>query len=96
MPHHDIVRPHGEEAAVLARLSALDRFLPLWIALAMVAGLGIGRWLPGVQAALESVRLGSTSLPIALGLLLMMYPVLAKVRYEEMGRVVHDRRLLGL
>jgi len=96
MPHHDTVWTSGNQAVVLARLSALDRFLPLWIALAMVAGLGIGRWLPGVQAALESVRLGSTSLPIALGLLLMMYPVLAKVRYEEMGRVVHDRRLLGL
>ena len=96
MPHPDTARTSGQEAPVLARLSALDRFLPLWIALAMVAGLGIGRWLPGVQAALESVRLGSTSLPIALGLLLMMYPVLAKVRYEEMGRVVHDRRLLGL
>jgi ACR3 family arsenite transporter len=96
MPHLDTAPTTGEQAAVLARLSALDRFLPLWIALAMVAGLAIGRWLPGVQTALESVRLGSTSLPIALGLLLMMYPVLAKVRYEEMGRVVQDRRLLGL
>jgi len=96
MPHHDTAWTSGDQAAVLARLSALDRFLPLWIALAMVAGLGIGRWFPGVQTALESVRLGSTSLPIALGLLLMMYPVLAKVRCEEMGRVVHDRRLLGL
>ncbi len=84
------------DAPVLARLSTLDRFLPLWILLAMIAGLLLGRWLPGIQSALNAVKLGQTSLPIALGLLLMMYPVLAKVRYEDMGHVTGDRSLLWL
>jgi arsenite transporter len=84
------------EEAVLQRLSLLDRFLPIWILLAMAGGLLLGRLVPGVQAALDSVKIGETSLPIALGLLLMMYPVLAKVRYEEMGHVTGDRRLLWL
>jgi ACR3 family arsenite transporter len=68
----------------------------VWILLAMAAGLLLGRWLPGVQGALDSVKVGQTSLPIALGLLLMMYPVLAKVRYEDMSHVTGDRRLLWL
>jgi ACR3 family arsenite transporter len=88
--------PSADEAPVLARLSRLDRFLPVWILLAMAAGLAIGRLLPGVQGALDAVKVGQTSLPIALGLLLMMYPVLAKVRYEDMGHVTGDRRLLRL
>ena len=70
-----------EEQAVLQRLSVLDRFLPVWILAAMAAGLLIGRFLPGVQSALDAVKVGQTSLPIAVGLLLMMYPVLAKVKY---------------
>ena len=82
------------EGAVLQRFSVLDRFLPLWILLAMAAGLLLGRFLPGVQGALDAVSVGGTSLPIALGLLLMMYPVLAKVRYEDMSHVTGDRRLL--
>ena len=82
--------------APLSRLSPLDRLLPLWILLAMAAGLLLGRWLPGLQALLGSVTVGHTSVPIAVGLLLMMYPVLAKVRYEELGHVARDRRLLGL
>lgn len=85
-----------DDRAVLGRLSTLDRLLPLWILLAMAAGLAIGRLLPGVQAALDAVKVGQTSLPIALGLLLMMYPVLAKVRYEDMGHVTGDRRMLWL
>ncbi len=84
------------EDAVLARLSLLDRFLPVWILLAMAAGLLLGRLVPSVQTALDAVKVGQTSLPIALGLLLMMYPVLAKVRYEDMGHVTGDRRMLWL
>lgn len=85
-----------DESAVIGRLSTLDRFLPVWILLAMAAGLLLGRAVPGVQGALDTVKIGGTSLPIALGLLLMMYPVLAKVRYEDMGHVSGDRRMLWL
>jgi ACR3 family arsenite transporter len=81
---------------VLAKLSLLDRFLPIWILAAMAGGLILGRLVPGVQGALDSVKVDQTSLPIALGLLLMMYPVLAKVRYEDMGHVTGDRKLLWL
>ncbi|MDQ1106634.1 ACR3 family arsenite efflux transporter [Nocardioides zeae] len=76
------------------RLPLLDRLLPVWIAAAMAAGLLLGRLVPGLDEALGAVEVGSVSLPIALGLLLMMYPVLAKVRYDETGRVTSDRRLL--
>jgi DNA-binding transcriptional ArsR family regulator len=81
--------------AVLERLSVLDRFLPVWILAAMGAGLVLGRFAPGLDDALEAVKLDGISLPIALGLLLMMYPVLAKVRYGELGAMSADRRLLG-
>ena len=83
-------------APILTRLSTLDRYLPLWIVLAMASGLLLGRWFPAIQASLEAIKLGQTSLPIALGLLLMMYPVLAKVRYGEVTHSLRNRRLLGL
>jgi ACR3 family arsenite transporter len=82
-------------ADVVGRLSTLDRYLPLWIALAMAAGLGLGTLVPGLDDALDALTIGTVSLPIALGLLAMMYPVLAKVRYEEMGRLTGERRLMG-
>jgi ACR3 family arsenite transporter len=78
----------------MARLSLLDRFLPLWIGVAMVTGLLLGRVVPDLNATLNRVAIHGTSLPIAVGLLLMMYPVLAKVRYGELGRITADRRMV--
>jgi arsenite transporter len=78
------------------RLSTLDRFLPVWIVIAMVAGLLLGRGVPGLQEALDAVKVDNTSVLIALGLFAMMYPVLARVKYEEMGHLAGDRRMLWL
>lgn len=77
------------------RLSLLDRFLPLWIFLAMVIGILLGRVFPGLGALLDRVQVAGVSVPIAIGLLWMMYPVLAKVRYESIGQHVANRKLLG-
>ncbi len=77
-------------------LSTVDRFLPVWIVLAMALGLALGRFAPGVANALDTIKVGNVSLPIALGLLVMMYPVLAKVRYTEVGSVTADRGLMVL
>lgn len=79
---------------VAAKLSTLDRFLPVWIGLAMLAGLLLGRLVPGLGEALSRVQVAGVSLPIAVGLLVMMYPVLAKVRYDRLDTVTGDRRLL--
>jgi arsenite transporter len=79
---------------VAKRLSTLDRFLPAWIAVAMAGGLLLGRAWTGLGTALSAVEVSGVSLPIALGLLLMMYPVLAKVRYDRLDTVTGDRRLL--
>jgi arsenite transporter len=91
---HEAPRPGAPEDAVIRRLSTLDRFLPVWIGAAMVVGVVLGRLVPGLDEALSRVEVGSVSLPIAVGLLVMMYPVLAKVRYDELGHVTADRRLL--
>ena len=81
-------------APTVGTLSTLDRFLPVWIGLAMAAGLLLGRWTPGLNTALEQVQIDGISLPIALGLLIMMYPVLAKVRYDRLDTVTGDRTML--
>ena len=82
------------DAPVAGKLSTLDRFLPVWIGVAMAVGLLLGRWVPGLNTALEQVQIDGISLPIALGLLIMMYPVLAKVRYDRLDTVTGDRKLL--
>ena len=96
----DLARPKPSGVGVAAQLSRLDRFLPVWIVLAMATGLGLGSVIPGLDAALDRLRVGNVSLPIAVGLLLMMYPVLAKVRYEDLGRMradgVSDRAFFGV
>jgi ACR3 family arsenite transporter len=81
-------------SAVVGKLSTLDRCLPVWILAAMAAGLLAGRTIPGLGSALDAVQVDGISLPIALGLLIMMYPVLAKVRYDRLDTVTRDRRLL--
>jgi len=84
-----------QEGAVARRLSLLDRFLPAWIIAAMAVGIGLGRAFPDLNRHLEAVQVTEgTSLPIFVGLLVMMYPVLAKVRYGHLGAVTRDRRLL--
>jgi ACR3 family arsenite transporter len=85
-----------ETRGVAGRLSLLDRFLALWIILTMVFGVGLGKLFPDVADAIDSARVGTVSFPIAVGLLWMMYPVLAKVRYEELGKVPTAWRMFGL
>ena len=86
--------PSPSPAPAPGRLSTLDRWLPLWIGAALVAGLALGRWVPGLGELLSRMEVGGISVPIALGLLVMMYPVLAKVRYDKVATVTGDRRLL--
>ena len=94
MSRADVTTQPETPGAPMAQLSRLDRFLPVWILAAMAFGLLLGRVVPGLAGLLDQVKVGSVSLPIAIGLLVMMYPVLAKVRYSETGTVLTDKRLM--
>ena len=85
-----------EKTGVAKRLSFLDRWLTLWIFLAMALGVALGALVPGVEGFIQGFRSGTTNVPIAIGLIVMMYPPLAKVRYEELGDVFRNKRVLTL
>jgi len=92
---HEAIAPRTVPRHIAAGLSVLDRFLPVWIFAAMGVGVGLGKMVPGLSGGLDALKISSISLPIAVGLFWMMYPVLAKVRYERLPAIARNRKMLA-